>query len=96
MSRHSIGQGLHAVSRAEINQASTPWHDRRYVHADYAHFYGFWPEERTNNSLREALCDNCDYDSCESPCRFGLEAKRRVLAGEMEPCLGLVVKEAVS
>ena len=96
MSRLTIGQGLHAVTRHEIKLASTNWHGRRYVHADYAHFYGFWPEERSNRSLRDALCDQCDYDSCESPCRFGLEAKRRVLAGEMEPCLGLVVREAVT
>lgn len=96
MCRSSIGSGLHAVTREEINTAAMTYHVKRAVNPDRAHFEGFWPEQRTNASLRSALCDDCDYENCVSKCKFGKEAQRRVNAGEMAPCFGLRRQEVAS
>lgn len=98
MCKPSIGTGLHAVTWAEINTAATPDHVRRGISADHAHIEGFWPENRSNRSLREALCDDCDWEHCEvrNDCKFGREAQRRVDAGEMAPCFGLRKREVAS
>lgn len=91
MSKTPISKGLHTVTWAEINSAATPNHIKRGISADHAHIEGFWPEERSNRSLRDALCDDCDWEHCEvrDDCRFGREAQRRVDSGEMAPCFGL-------
>jgi len=83
--RNTIAAGLHTVPRSEINFAAIP-KDRRNQRQ---HWYGYWPEEKSNAQLRRCLCTGCDPQACEIKCKFGREAQRRVDAGEMAPCMGL-------
>lgn len=86
-----VKHGLHAVTRAEINYAAMPLEMRPKPR----HWFGYWPEERTNRELKNALCAGCNPERCANmpECGFGREAQRRVDAGEMEPCYNIRKRE---
>lgn len=91
MYERDITSGLHAVTRAEINYAALPIERLPKTR----HWHGYWPDEKTNRELKNALCAGCNPERCANmpKCRFGAEAQRRVDAGEMEPCYNIRKRE---
>lgn len=73
--------GLKYVTRAEIHAFNSDSEQAKGVHENI----GFWPDHRTNLSLKSQLCEDVPCETCEVKCGFGKEYLRRVELGRMAP-----------
>ena len=73
--------GLRYVTRAEIHAFNRDTEEAKERHENVA----FWPDHRTNLSLKSQLCEDVSCETCEIKCGFGKEYLKRVEMGVMSP-----------
>ena len=72
---------LRYVTREEISIANRHPDDPS-VNRDKT---SFWPDHRTNLSLKSQLCEDVPCETCDIKCGFGKEYLKRVETGRMAP-----------
>lgn len=88
--RHGVSKlGVHYITRAEIHAMNRDESEAKERHENVA----FWPDHRTNLSLKSQLCEGVSCETCDIKCGFGQEYLKRVEMGRMAP---IVKKTAVA
>lgn len=81
MRARTVSDGLKYVTRDQISAYNRDTDEAKGAHENIA----FWPNHRTNASLRALLCEDVSCETCEVKCGFGKEYLKRVEHGKMAP-----------
>lgn len=73
--------GLGYITNAEIKAANRRVQEPNTERENTS----YWPNHRTNLSLKAQLCEGYDCSVCDVQCGFGREYLKRVAEGRMQP-----------